>query len=175
MTPFSTRRQPHVFIFLNLACADFSREAEVAKKFHVCSRTCVCVWVCVCGGGRQMSWSTVNSPPCTERRAKCGRLLLGFEVLSPSLGGSKGLLFFLSFRNSYKVLIQCPPHDVFLLVPQCPSHQLRILGVPTLSSSGFLHLPFLLLLMVSFWNPLEVVNLSLWYWLFEVLCSLLFR
>ena len=29
--------------------------------------------------------------------------------------------FSLSFQNSYKVLIQCPPHDVFLLVPQRPS------------------------------------------------------
>ena len=29
--------------------------------------------------------------------------------------------FSLSFQNSYKVLIQCPPHDVFLLVPRRPS------------------------------------------------------
>lgn len=54
-----------------------------------------------------------------------------------------------------------------------PLHQLRILGVPTLSSSGFLHL----LPAPSgglFGIPWKLSTSASWYWLFEVLCSLLF-
>ena len=143
------------------------REAELAK-FHVCSRH-----VCVCWG-HQVSWSTVNTP-CTERRAECERLLLSFEVLCLPLWSGSKAFFSLSFQNSYKVLIQCPPHDVFLLVPQRPSPPARNpAGVPALSSLG--SLPLLLALSGGlFWNPPGRCQPQPLVLALEGLCSLLFR